>query len=101
MLTYANGGPRPAMGNLESVDYKGIRALKSCYSEFHHITGAVFFLFNHDLFLFEKKFDFVVSQFHTFTKKHIFYLFYSFGLILLHRQKEVDSYTGDNKKEYT
>ena len=42
MLTYANGGPRPAMGNLESVDYKGMRALKSYHSEFHHIIGAVF-----------------------------------------------------------
>ena len=29
-------------GNLESVDYKGMRALKSFYSEFHHITGVAF-----------------------------------------------------------
>lgn len=38
----SNGGPRlrksqdTALGNLESVDYKGRWALKSCTSEFHH-----------------------------------------------------------------
>ncbi len=41
MLTHANGGPRPETGNLESVDYKGMRALKS-YSlgvSSHHRCG--------------------------------------------------------------
>lgn len=32
-------------GNLESVDYKGGRALKSCTSEFHRINQTGLFLF--------------------------------------------------------
>lgn len=52
MLTHANGGPRPAMGNLESVDYKGMRALKSYHSEFHHITGAALFFLSHSFIYF-------------------------------------------------
>ena len=40
----ADGGPHPS-GMLRTADYKGDKALKSCYSEFVHIYSAAFFYY--------------------------------------------------------
>ncbi len=55
-------GHAPLRGNLESVDYKGMRALKSFYSEFHHITDVAF------LYPYANPHSFIHHIYHTTMK---------------------------------